>query len=184
MELYFSATPNLFDGMEMLEVLLQDKNNVMDEEMKIAILTAVVVFFLFSFLELFEVKYVENESTPNSNWCWEPKWPNGFQIVLNAVFLGVCLALWFAYDQDAAIFITKNVISLFYQILPYLEKCGWVSTKSKQSTNESCIWTHLNPECLSLILLSFVFHGTIWIWMYCISSASWDNCLSHKCVYQ
>ena len=59
MELYFSATPNLFDGMEMLEVLLQDKNNVMDEEMKIAILTAVVVFFLFSFLELFEVKYVE-----------------------------------------------------------------------------------------------------------------------------
>ena len=49
MELYFSATPNLFDGMEMLEVLLQDKNNVIDEGMKIAILTALVVFFLFSF---------------------------------------------------------------------------------------------------------------------------------------
>ena len=149
MEVFIMATLNLFDGMEMLEVLLRDKNNAIDEGIKIAILTTVIIFFLFSFLELFQVKFVENESKPTAADVESQSKPTAkdrtktievnrvFQIVVNTLFLGFRLCLWFAYDQDAAIFIAKNAISLSYLIWPYLVKWGWISNKSKQPTESS-----------------------------------------------
>ena len=145
MEVYFSATLDLFDGMEMLEVLLQDRNDAIDEEMKIAILTTVIIFFLFSFMELLQVETVESERTPTATDVENQSEPTAklqktiievnrvFQIVLNALFLALRLALWFAYHQDAAIFIAKNTISLFMLVLPYFEKWGWISIDSKQN---------------------------------------------------
>ena len=147
MEVFIMATLNLFDGMEMLEVLLRDKNNAIDEGIKIAILTTVIIFFLFSFLELFQVKFIENESKPTATDVESQSKPTAkdrtktievnrvFQIVVNTLFLGFRLCLWFAYDQDAAIFITKNVISLFYLVLPYFVKRGWISIECNKTPN-------------------------------------------------
>ena len=149
MKVFITAIIDLFDGMEMLEVLLQDKNNAIDEGMKIAILTTVIIFFLFSFLELFQVKFVENESKPTATDVESQSKPTAkdrtktievnrvFQIVVNTLFLGFRLCLWFAYDQDAAIFIAKNAISLSYLIWPYLMALGWISNESNNQRNSS-----------------------------------------------
>ena len=147
MKVFITAIIDLFDGMEMLEVLLQDKNNAIDEEMKIAILTTVIIFFLFSFLELFQVKFIENESKPTATDVESQSKPTAkdrtktievnrvFQIVLNALFLALRLALWFAYHQDAAIFIAKNTILLFMLVLPYFVKRGWISIECNKTPN-------------------------------------------------
>ena len=145
MEVYFSATLDLFDGMEMLEVLLQDRKDAIDKGMQIAILSAVIVFFLFSFMELYQIETAESGSKSTATDVEKQSEPTGklqktiievnclFQIVFNALFLGLRLALWFAYHQDAAIFIAKNTISLFMLVLPYFVKCGWISIECKQN---------------------------------------------------
>ena len=129
-ELYFTMTLNLFDGIEMLEVLLQDRNNAIPTTMRITVLTAVILFFAASFLEICKEKIEEdgNDSKPRKRTVIVN---NVFQIVLNLLFLILRLIVWFAYHQDSAIFIAKNVISLLIQILPYLEKCGCITTVSE-----------------------------------------------------
>ena len=129
-ELYFTMTLNLFDGIEMLEVLLQDRNNAIPTAMRIAVLTAVILFFATSFLEILKEKIEEDgsDSKPRKRTVIVN---DAFQIVLNLLFLILRLILWFKYDQDSAIFIAKNVVSLLIQILPYLEKLGCITTESE-----------------------------------------------------
>ena len=128
-ELYFTATLNLFDGIEMLEVLLQDRNNAIPAAMRFAVLTAVILFFAVSFLEIFKEKIKDgSDSKPRKRTVIVN---DVFQIALNFLFLLFRLILWFAYHQDSAIFIAKNVILLLIQILPYLEKWGCITTESE-----------------------------------------------------
>ena len=128
-ELYFTATLNLFDGIEMLEVLLQDTNNAIPTAMRFAVLTAVILFFAVSFLEIFKEKIEEDgsDSKPRKRTVVVN---DVFQIGLNLLFLLLRLILWFAYEQESAIFIAKNVILLLILILPYLEAWGWITTES------------------------------------------------------
>ena len=62
-QLYFTATLNFFDGIEMLEVLLQDRNNAIRTAMQFAVLTVVILFFAVSFLENLKRRSKKTEVT-------------------------------------------------------------------------------------------------------------------------
>ena len=102
---------NMFDGIEMLQVLLEkDGNCKLPDGLQIAIIVIVCIYLFVSFLELAKIKFKDYE---------EPKMRKRifyiyfcFQGVLNLSFLIVRIVLWAKYERDAAIFIAKNLISL------------------------------------------------------------------------
>ena len=135
-ELYFTATLDLFDGMEMLEVLVEDareantleanvtgtktmQSNAVPKSMKFSILGFVCAFFLTSFVELFQIKFEEDGSDAKlrkRTFCIN----TFFQVVMNVGFLVLRFVLWFKFDRDAAIFISKNVFALVLVLLRFL----------------------------------------------------------------
>jgi hypothetical protein len=125
--LYLTTVMDLFDGVEMLEVLQEDVCNKIPEELKYAILVAASLFFLLSSFEVHKVKFKDNgeskerKKTAKSNIL--------FQIILNLLFLIIRLVLWFGYDFDSAVFIAKNVIGFVIALVPVLESqtCGIIS---------------------------------------------------------
>ncbi|CAB4001182.1 Hypothetical predicted protein [Paramuricea clavata] len=112
-QLYLMIVMDLFDGIEMIEVLHEDICDKIPMGWEIAVLVAALLFFLLSFLEVHQVKFDEDEDDA------EPTLRKKkaactlvFQIILNVAFLVIRLVLWFHYDFDSAIFLAKNVISL------------------------------------------------------------------------
>ena len=111
-ELSFTVTLDLFDGIEMLEVILEEDENRdgIPKGMEIAILVFVCGFFLLSPLELLQYKYKEGgdfkiRKIPFCIKCT-------FQALVNLAFLILRLISWFKYGPNAPIFIAKNGISL------------------------------------------------------------------------
>ena len=122
-QLYFTTVLDLFDGIEMIEVLHEDACDKIPLGWEIAVLVAALLFFLLSALELHQVKFDEDDDdeakerkkTAVVNIC--------FQIILNLAFLAIRLVLWFYYDFDSAIFLAKNFISLVIAIDGAVGKC-------------------------------------------------------------
>ncbi len=127
--IYLTTVMDLFDGIEMLEVLHEDVHNKIPQELEFAVLVAALLFFLLSSFEVYQVKFDEDD---------EPK-PRKkttvantvFQIILNLLFLILRLVLWFGYNFDSAIFIAKNVIGLGIALVPVLEICGIITTNTE-----------------------------------------------------
>ena len=126
--LCLGATLDLFDGLEMLEVLLERQGKpetarTQESGIEIIILVVVIIFYLLSFLELLHLIYDENtrlfKRVLHVN--------SVFQFALNVSFLVIRCILWFKYNRDAAIFIAKNVISLVMSVLPIFIKYKWIS---------------------------------------------------------
>jgi hypothetical protein len=112
-ELQLTIVMDLFDGIEMIEVLHEDICDKIPMGLEIAVLVAALLFFLLSFLEVHQVKFDEDNDDA------KPKLRKktaactlAFQIILNVSFLVIRLVLWLHYDFDSAIFLAKNVISL------------------------------------------------------------------------
>ena len=125
----FTAVMDLFDGIEMLEVLNEDVCNKIPKVLEFIVLAATLLSFLLSSFEVHQVKFDENG---------EPKARDKtslaeaiFQIVLNVFFLVIRLMLWLSYGLDSAIFIAKNIIGLAVVLVPVLEsdKCGIITRK-------------------------------------------------------
>ena len=111
-ELSFTVTLDLFDGIEMLEVILEEDENRdgIPKGMEIAILVFVCGFFLLSPLELLQYKYKEGGDFKIRKIPFCIKYT--FQALVNLAFLIFRLISWFKYGPNAPIFIAKNGISL------------------------------------------------------------------------
>ena len=115
-QLYLTTVMDLFDGIEMIEVLHEDVCDKIPLGWEIAVLIAALLFFLTSALELHQVKFDEDDNdeakerrkTTVVNIC--------FQIMLNLAFMAIRLVLWFRYDFDSAVFLAKNVIGFVIAI--------------------------------------------------------------------
>ena len=117
-ELSFTVTLDLFDGIEMLEVLVDENENSHEipKGITIAILVLVCAFFFLSPLELLQVKSKEQ----GERTFWSKTVPYirvTFRVVINISFGVLRLILWFKYGRNAPIFIAKNGISLLLLVL-------------------------------------------------------------------
>ena len=117
-DLSFTATFDLFDGIEMLGIILDEDENPygVSKELEIAIVVFVCVFFFLSPLELFTFSEVDEFETRKKALCIRRL----VQALLNLSFLVFRLTLWIEYGRNAPIFITKNGISV---ILLFLRLC-------------------------------------------------------------
>ena len=129
---------DLFDGIEMLEVILEE--NELSHDVPRSYENAIIAFdcltFLLSPMQLMEVKLGDVHLGG-----WElDKCTTALRIAfqifcVNGVLLGLRLGLFFGYGKDASIFISKNciVISLsLFEICSLYEYCG--------CKDESLLW--------------------------------------------
>ncbi|CAH3020010.1 unnamed protein product [Porites evermanni] len=121
---------DLFDGIEMLEVILDENELSRDvpRSYENAIIAFVCLAFLFSPMQLIEVEL--GDMRPGG---WElDKCTTTLRIALqilcvNGVLLGLRLGLFFGYGKDASIFISKNCIVItlsLFEICSLYERCG------------------------------------------------------------
>ncbi|XP_028409921.1 uncharacterized protein LOC114532580 [Dendronephthya gigantea] len=134
--LHLTTVLDLFDGIEMIEVLHEDVCDKIPEGWEVAVLIAALLFFLFSPFEISQIKFVKNESNENEDEpkpCKKTMKVNTVcQIVLNFAFLVIRLVLWLKYDFDSAVFIAKNFISLAIALVSVFEKLGFITTEEDE----------------------------------------------------
>ena len=121
--LSFTVTLDLFDGIEMLEVILEEDENPHEipKGTEIAILVFVCFFFVSSPLELLRFKFNEDgEYKSRKKVLYARRF---LQVLVNLAFLVIRIVLWSKYGRNAPIFITKNGISLTLLLLEVLPKC-------------------------------------------------------------
>lgn len=112
---------DLFDGVEMLEVILEENqlSHKVPRQFEKVIIAFVCISFLLSPLQLIEVKL--RYGRWKSRKCTSAL-RKTFQILaVNGVFLGLRLVLSFRYGKDASIFISKNGIII---LLSLFEICS------------------------------------------------------------
>jgi len=116
---------DLFDGVEMLEVVLEENelNHGVPKSFEKVIIAFVCISILVSPLQLVENKLTRNDGTGD----WDVfTCPAVLRVTIqilcvNGVFLVLRLVLFFDYGRDASIFIAKNGILL---ILSSIELCS------------------------------------------------------------
>lgn len=115
---------DLFDGVEMLEVILDE--NKIARSFEVAIIVFVCLSFLVSPLQLIEIKLDRF-----GDWKFRKRTSalrTTIQIIcVNGVFLGLRIALSSKFDKDASIFIMKNVIVIIlslFEICSVFRCCG------------------------------------------------------------
>ena len=168
-ELYFRATLNLFDGMEMLEELLEYGIHENDVPLKLerVILVFVCLFYTLSFLELLHLAFrckddkvnqrydddendEEHEKNRKKKWRYSHGVNTFFQIVLNVVFFILRMIMWRDYKRDAAIFLAKNLISFVLNVMPLLIACGCVDDKSDDEFEDSRVVPPVDLDVVDL----------------------------------
>ena len=114
----FQIALDLFDGIEMLEVVLEENEltHGVPKNFEKAIIAFACISFLLPFCQLMEIKFEENGRLEIR------KYPAALRIVtqilcVNAVFLGLRWALLLRYGKDASIFIAKNGIVIVFGVL-------------------------------------------------------------------
>ena len=124
-ELSFTATLDLFDGIEMLNVILENGEgpNAIAVGTSTTILVFVCAFFLLSFMGILEIKPLmeglRGEETVKLRKCVF-RIGSVFRSVVNASFLILRIYLWSNNGLSGAIFITKNIISLVLIVIRFL----------------------------------------------------------------
>lgn len=128
-KLSLQITLDLFDGIEMLEVLMEESE--VDQEIPDSFENAIIVFvcisFLFSPFQLMEIQLEGNVNRRIQDY------PAALRIIIqivcvDAVFLGLRWALYADYGKDASIFIAKNMVDIF---------CGCLEVWSIVKTSNS-----------------------------------------------
>ena len=125
--IYLTTVMDLFDGIEMLEVLHENVCSKIPREMEFVVLAAASLFFLLSSFQVHQVKFDEDDDPKSRKKTTVANTIS--QIILNLTFLVIRLVLWFHYDFDSAIFIAKNVIGLAIAIVPMLERAHIITTE-------------------------------------------------------
>ena len=112
---------SVFDGVEMLEVILDENELSHDIPRKFekGIIGVVCFSFLLSTLQLLEIKLDYGDWKPRK---WTSVSRKTLQILfVNCVFLGLRLTIYLKFGKDAFIFIAKNGIII---ILSLFEMCS------------------------------------------------------------
>ena len=117
---------DLFDAVEMLEVILEENelSHEVPKDFEQAIIVFVCLSFIVSPLQMMEIKL-------ESFGDWKPRKCTSalrktIQILfVNGVFLGLRLALSLNYGKDASIFIAKNGIIIILSLFEICSVCGW-----------------------------------------------------------
>ena len=119
---------DLFDGVEMLEVIL-DENELshgIPREFEEGIIAVVCFSFFVSTLQLIELK-ARRYGDLKPRQCASLSRKTIQILLVNGVFLGLRLTIYLKYGKDASIFIAKNgiiiILSLF-EICSTLHVCG------------------------------------------------------------
>ena len=111
---------DLFDAIEMLQVILDKSYNPysVPKSLEIAILIFVCLFLILSPFELLQIKVGQDcdDGTAKSWMLFRMRTVLEVAFV-NSAFLVIRLVLWFQYDRNASIFISKNAISIVICLL-------------------------------------------------------------------
>lgn len=127
---------DLFDGIEMLEVILLQKENSFDLPKKLEtwIIIFVCISFLLSPMALFQHKEINANSVKSRKKTLAIR--TFIQVVfVNAAFLVVRCVVWSKYNHDASIFIAKNVLSIIICVLEVF--AGFRLCECGNDTNET-----------------------------------------------
>ncbi|CAB3997745.1 Hypothetical predicted protein [Paramuricea clavata] len=137
-DIYFTTTMNLFDGVEMLEVLLQVPHDKIPEEFEIAVVVVVCIYYFVSFLEIHQIKFVREENSPDRVKMRKKTAAVNIvlQVILNACFMVIRLVLWLRFHVNAAVFLIKNVIALAI-LLVALYKTYRTRNENDQETQQN-----------------------------------------------
>ena len=125
-KLSLSLTLDLFDGIEMLEVVLEENeyNHAVPKAFKIAIIVFACLSFVLSPLQLLEIKFKEN-----GEWKIRSRTATlrivAQMLFVNFVFLLLRLILSSGYGKDASIFIAKNFITIVNCLLEICALRKW-----------------------------------------------------------
>ena len=127
-KLSFGLTLDLFDGIEMLEVVLEEneRSHGIPGGFEKAIIAFACISFLLSPLQMMENKLRRRES--EVRLCVATFRISLQILVVNSTFLGLRLALFLKYGRDASIFIAKNgitIINCLLEICSIFECCGF-----------------------------------------------------------
>ena len=118
---------DLSDGVEMLEVILEENEHSHDvaRSYEEAIIAFVCFTFLLSPMQLVEIKLNVRQGNWKLHKCTTAL-RTTFQILcVNGVLLGLRLGLFFAYGKDASIFIAKNCIVITLSLFEICSLYGW-----------------------------------------------------------
>ncbi|CAH3189184.1 unnamed protein product [Porites evermanni] len=118
---------DLFDGVEMLEVILEENELSHDvrRSYEEAIIAFVCLTFLLSPMQLMEIKLNVRRGNWKLHKCTTAL-RTTFQILcVNGVLLGLRLGLFFGYGKDASIFIAKNCIVITLSLFEICSLYGW-----------------------------------------------------------
>ena len=119
LKLAFQITLDLFDGIEMLQVILEESEVSIPRSFENAIIAFVCISFMLSHFQLEENRFLDT-----SIYKYLAVIRITLQILLgNCVFLGLRLALFFKFKRDASIFIAKNGILIIHGILEIFQCC-------------------------------------------------------------
>jgi cation transport ATPase len=156
-DIYFTTTMNLFDGVEMLEVLLQVPHGKIPKGWEIAVVVVVCIYYFVSFLEIHQIKFVPKENNrdtvpvemrtktaaaeENSRDTVKMRKKTAavntiFQLIFNACFMVIRLVLWLRFHVNAAVFLIKNVIALVI-LLVALYKTYRTRNENDQDTQQN-----------------------------------------------
>ena len=120
---------DLFDGVEMLEVILEANEfcQGISKDFEKAIIAFVCLSFVMSPFQLMEIKFDWLLDDWKIRKCTSVS-RTSFQIIfVNVVFLVFRLVLFFEYSKDASIFLAKNIIIIFlglFEICSICRCCG------------------------------------------------------------
>ena len=120
-----SITIDLFDAVEMLDIVLDERENShgISKEFGRAMVAVACLSFLLSMLQLGENKLKDNGSYERRKDVAIAR--NASQIILvNFPFLIIRLVIFFKYKKDESIFIAKNAIAIFLSSLDIY----WIKT--------------------------------------------------------
>ena len=119
---------DLFDGVEMLEVIIEENevSHGVTKSFKDAMLAFVSISFLLSPLQLMEIK-LKRFGDWKIRKCTAGLRTTVQIICVNCVFLGLRMSLFLDYGKDASIFIAKNAIIIcigLFEICSMCRCCG------------------------------------------------------------
>ncbi|XP_078342391.1 uncharacterized protein LOC144628201 [Oculina patagonica] len=125
-DLSYKMTIDFFDGVDMLGLVLQESeiSHGIPTSFEKAIVAFACIGFLLSPLDLFGHKVQQDGLVRGSNTAVSMRIV--VQVFINALFLGVRVAVHIEYGADASIFITKNVIMILipiFKTISFLKCC-------------------------------------------------------------
>ena len=128
-----SVVLDLFDAIEMLEIILVQESQLFDfpDLLERCILAFVVVALLLSALALFQhkVKPLTDEVAIRRKTVI---FRTSLQVFfVNVAFLIIRALVWLEYGYDASIFITKNVLAIIFSLSEIFAKFEWCGCGNK-----------------------------------------------------